>query len=230
MKFPIILINFKSYAEGTGDNALKLAEICQSLSEKHDANIVIAPQDVDIFRISSQTRIPIYAQSIEPIEPGAHTGHELALAAKEAGAIGTIINHSENRLTVGQIGQSIEIAKKNDLITVVCTPNIEFTKEIIEFRPKFIAYESPELIGSGEAISKLMPDSVRRFVEILSDTDIIPLCGAGISSGKDVETALELGAKGVIVASAIVKSNNPEKVLEDMIINLTGKPSNKPFN
>ena len=218
MKLPLILINFKSYAEGTGDNALKLAEFCQSLSEKFGVNIAIAPQDVDIFRISSQTRIPIYAQSIEPIEPGAHTGHELALAAKEAGAIGTIINHSENRLTAYQIGQSIEIAKKNGLKTVVCTPTLEFTEEIIEFKPDFIAYESPELIGSGKAISKVKPDFVKKFVDLLSKTNIIPLCGAGISTGKDVKTALDLGTQGVIVASAIVKSKNPKETLEDMIL------------
>ena len=218
MKLPLILINFKSYAEGTGDNALKLAKICEELSGKHDVTIAIAPQDVDVFRISSKLKIPIFAQNVEPIEPGAHTGHELALAAKEAGAMGSLINHSENRMNVEQIGQSVDIAKKNKLKTIVCVPNIELTERIAEFKPDFIAYEVPELIGTGKAISKSMPDSVKEFVKVLSDTGIIPLCGAGISTGKDVKIALELGTKGVIIASAVVKSNDPKKVLEDMAI------------
>ncbi|MBL7169577.1 MAG: triose-phosphate isomerase [Candidatus Aenigmarchaeota archaeon] len=219
MKLPLILINFKSYTEGTGYNALKLAKICEELSGKYDVTIAIAPQDVDIFRISSQIKIPIFAQSIEPIEPGAHTGHELALAAKEAGAIGTLINHSENRLTLGQIEQSINIAKKNNLKTVVCVPDVEITKIIAKFKPNFIAYEVSGLIGTGKAISKVKPESVRKFVKVLSNIDhkIIPLCGAGISTGEDVKTALELGTQGVIVASAVVKSKNPMALLEDLV-------------
>ena len=32
----------------------------------------------------------------------------------------------------------------------------------------------------------------------------------------DVKTALKLGAAGVLVASAVTKSGNPEKVLKDL--------------
>jgi triosephosphate isomerase len=46
---------------------------------------------------------------------------------------------------------------------------------------------------------------------------IIPLCGAGISTGEDVRAAIQLGAKGVLVASAVTLANNPKKVLEDMV-------------
>ena len=220
MRLPLILVNFKSYAEGTGEKAVKLAKICKGLSEEHDVNISIAPQDVDIFRVSSQVKIPIFAQSVEPIEPGAHTGHELALAAKKAGAIGSLINHSENKMKAEQIRKSIEMAKKNGLKTVVCVPDIESVKQVMKFKPDFIAYEVPELIGTGKAISKERPESVRKFVKALSGTGVVPLCGAGVSTGEDVRTAIELGTKGVIVASAAVKSDNPRKTLKDLVSGL----------
>ena len=41
------------------------------------------------------------------------------------------------------------------------------------------------------------------------------LCGAGITSGEDVKKALELGTKGILVASGVVKAKNPRKVLEE---------------
>ncbi len=219
MRLPIIIINFKSYAEGTGKNAVKLARICEQVSKEYDVNITVAPQDTDIFRVSSKVDIPVFAQSVEPIEPGAHTGHELPLAAKESGAVGTLINHSENRLTLPQIGQSIWISRNNGLKTVVCVPDLDYAKKLIEEDPDFLAYEFPELIGTGRPISKEMPDSVKKFVDIVSESEpeIIPLCGAGISTGKDVEAALKLGTKGVIVASAVVKSNKPRMVLEDLV-------------
>ncbi|MEM5793566.1 MAG: triose-phosphate isomerase [Candidatus Aenigmatarchaeota archaeon] len=225
MKLPLIIINFKAYAEGTGKNAIKLAKICQDLSKKNDVNIIIAPQDVDIYRIRSKLKIPIFAQSIEPIEPGAHTGHELALAAKESGASGTLINHSENKMSVSDIKRSVELARKYGLKTVVCTPDLSVTKKVAKFRPDFIAFEVPELIGTGKAISKVKPKSVKDFVEILNKigSEIIPLCGAGISTGEDVRISLELGVKGVIVSSAFVKSNKPKDVLKDLINGLKKK-------
>ncbi|MBD3155576.1 MAG: triose-phosphate isomerase [Candidatus Aenigmarchaeota archaeon] len=222
MKLPLIIINFKSYTEGTGKRAVELAKICGKVSKENDINIIVSPQDADLFRISSWLDIPIFAQSVEPIEPGAHTGHELALAAKEAGASGTLINHSENRLTLNQISESIRVSEENNLTTVVCVPELNFAKEAAKFKPDFIAYEFPELIGTGRPISEVMPESVKKFVEEVSkiDSHIVPLCGAGISEGKDVKAALELGTKGVIVASAVVKSEDPGKVLEDMAKNL----------
>ena len=222
---PLILINFKAYAEATGRNAIKLAKICYELSRKYNVNVIIAPQDVDIYRIKSKFRIPIFAQSIEPIEPGAHTGHELALAAKESGASGTLINHSENKLSLEEIRRSIQLAKRYGLKTVVCSPDLEMSRKIPKFNPDFIAFEAPELIGTGKAISKVKPESVRKFVEIVNKVNsrVVPLCGAGISTGEDVRTSLELGVKGVIVSSAFVKSKKPKDVLIDLIEGLKKK-------
>jgi triosephosphate isomerase len=41
------------------------------------------------------------------------------------------------------------------------------------------------------------------------------LCGAGITTGEDVQAALKLGTHGVLVASGIVKAPAPEHVLRD---------------
>ncbi|MFA6361682.1 MAG: hypothetical protein WCX33_02655 [Candidatus Shapirobacteria bacterium] len=42
------------------------------------------------------------------------------------------------------------------------------------------------------------------------------MIGAGIHSKKDVEVSLKLGAKGILISSYIVKSNDPEKRLEEL--------------
>ena len=41
------------------------------------------------------------------------------------------------------------------------------------------------------------------------------LCGAGIVSGQDVAKALELGSKGILVASGIIKAKNWTKIIEE---------------
>jgi len=46
------------------------------------------------------------------------------------------------------------------------------------------------------------------------------LCGAGVKTGSDVYTALQLGADGVLLASGVVKSKDPRATLEDLISKL----------
>jgi thiazole synthase ThiGH ThiG subunit len=43
------------------------------------------------------------------------------------------------------------------------------------------------------------------------------LVGAGVNSVSDVKIALELGAQGFLVATAIVKAEDPEKVLRKFV-------------
>jgi triosephosphate isomerase len=121
-------------------------------------------------------------------------------------------------LSLEEIEKCIKIAKEYDLTTVCCSADVNKSKEIAKFAPDFIAYEDPTLIGTGQPISKMKPETIKEFVEILANinSNIIPLCGAGISTGEDVKIALELGCKGVLVASAIVKAQKPKVVLEDM--------------
>ena len=216
---PIIIVNFKCYIEATGKRALKLAQILEEVDKETNVCIAVAPQCSDIYPIAHYTRMPVFAQHISPIEPGAHTGSILVEAIKEAGASGTLINHSENQIPLGDIKRSIELAKKKDLISVCCAPDVEKAKEIAKFGPNFVAFEVPELIGTGRAISKEKPDSVKEFVKILSITNpnTVPLCGAGISTGEDVNTAFELGTRGVLVASGVVKAKDPREILREMV-------------
>ena len=41
------------------------------------------------------------------------------------------------------------------------------------------------------------------------------LCGAGIVSGEDVTKAIELGSKGILVASGIIKAKNWNKIISE---------------
>ena len=83
--------------------------------------------------------------------------------------------------------------------------------------PTFIAIEPPELIGTGKAISTERPQLITRAVagvkSAKNSTKL--LCGAGIVSGTDVARAKELGSKGILVASGIVKARNWEKIIDE---------------
>jgi len=218
MKLPIILVNFKCYEAGTGENALKLAKICDSVARDCKKSIAVSPQFCDIYSVSKEVDIPVFSQHIDPIEPGSHTGHVLPLSVKDAGAVGTLINHSERKLTLNEIKKRVDIAKKYDLITICCSGDIEDSKNIANFDPDFIAYEPPELIGTGIPVSKTKPEVVSNTVKEVKKINprVKVLCGAGITNGEDVKKAIELGTVGVLLASGVVKAESPREVLENM--------------
>lgn len=217
LQTPIIIVNFKTYLEATGQRAVKLAKQAEKVSKETGAYIVVAPQHTDIALVAEAVEIPVFAQHIDPVSPGSHTGHVLADAVIEAGAVGTLINHSEKQMKLANIDMVIKIAAEKDLISCVCTNNPPISAAVAYLAPDIISIEPPELIGSGVAVSKAKPEEVSNTVKLVRkvNTDAILLCGAGISHGEDVAVALKLRTQGVLVASAIVKAKDPYSILRE---------------
>ncbi|KON34026.1 MAG: triosephosphate isomerase [miscellaneous Crenarchaeota group-6 archaeon AD8-1] len=188
---PLIIVNFKTYLESTGKNGLNLARQARKASKETGIQIVICPQLADLSLISARVDIPIFSQHIDAITPGSHTGHVLATSIKDAGAIGTLINHSERQLKLSESGA------------------------VSALNPDIVSIEPPELIGTGVAVSKAKPEIVTNTINIVHKINNKPiiLCGAGISKPEDVAVAIKLGTKGILVASAIVKAKNPYDLL-----------------
>lgn len=220
MRLPLILINFKTYQEAMGARALRLAKVCEKVSTKYKITLAVAPQYIDLKEICKKVKILVFAQHIDPIEkPGSFTGHIIARNLKTIGVKGTLINHSERKLKLGEIKKCVEIARENNLISICCADRPDEAKAIAKFNPDFIAIEPPELIGSGIPVSRAKPEVVISTVKKIHSVNkkIKVLCGAGITSGEDVKKALELGTCGVLVASGVVKASDPEKVLIDFV-------------
>ena len=51
MNTPIVILNYKTYLESSGENALELARALKSASEESGITMVAAPQAADIYRI-----------------------------------------------------------------------------------------------------------------------------------------------------------------------------------
>jgi len=217
ISYPLILVNFKSYNEALGNKAIRLAEYARKVTEETGIIIGVAPQYVDLREVS-KLKIPTFAQHADPIEPGSHTGHVTLESIKDAGAEGVIINHSEHRMILSDINFIIKKAKQLNLITVVCADTVEASIAVSTLKPDIVAIEPPELIGTGRAVSKVSPDIVRSAVVGIKNVskDVHILCGAGITNGEDVYAAIKLGTEGVLLASGVVKSNDPYKVLLEM--------------
>jgi len=215
---PLILVNLKVYLEGMGGRAVELARAAERVAKETGVCIAVAPQLADLHRVASSVEIPVFAQHIDPVTPGRGTGAVLAEAVREAGAVGTLLNHSERRLLLADLESSLRRAREAGLKVVVCSNNRAVSAAAAALGPDFIAVEPPELIGTGIPVSKAKPEVVEATVEAIHRVNpkVVPLCGAGISTGEDVAAAIKLGTQGVLLASGVVKAKNPEKILRDM--------------
>jgi len=214
----MLVINLKSYIETIGRRGLELLEAAEKVAEEYGINIGIAPQFTDIYLLSKNAKkVKIFAQHIDPIEPGAYTGYILPESIKEAGAVGTLINHSEKPMKIIDIEKAINIAKKLGLITIVCANDEIVGAAIAKLNPDYVAVEPPELIGTGISVSTARPEVVINSVKMIKEVNpnVKVLVGAGISNREDVRKALEYGAEGVLLSSAVTKSKNfYEKIKE----------------
>jgi triosephosphate isomerase len=215
LQLPIIIVNYKTYSEATGKKAIKLSKIAEEVNKETGVNVSVAPQFTDIKSIATTVTIPVFAQHIDPITPGSSTGHVLLESVKEAGAIGTLINHSERQLKLCDIEAIIARTREADMISVMCTNNTAVSQAAAALKPDIVSLEPPELIGTGIPVSKTKPKVVTETVELVKNVnpEVVTLCGAGITKGEDVAAALKLGTMGVLVASGVVKAKDPHEVL-----------------
>ncbi|VUT27892.1 MAG: Triosephosphate isomerase [Candidatus Syntrophoarchaeum sp. GoM_oil] len=219
LKTPVIILNVKAYQESMGEKGLVLAKACEEVTEESGVSTVICPQQFDLGRIANQVNIPCFAQHLDAKDVGSSTGWALPETAKVAGARGTLINHAEHRITIADIDALITRCRTLELVSVVCTNNIQVSAAAASLNADMIAIEPPELIGTGIPVSKADPDVVTGSVQRVKDInkDVVVLCGAGISTGADVKAALELGTEGVLLASGVVKAEDPKAALLDLV-------------
>ncbi len=213
----LLIINLKNYLETSGDNTIKLVKDAEKVSDKLGIEIVISPPQPTLAAIANRSKLKIISQHVDLKKPGSTTGYYIPELIGKVGAMGSLINHSEHPVEITEIKQLIEKLKELNLLSFVCVKTTEELKEIIEFEPNYIAIEPPELIGTQKSISTEKPFLIRecnQIVNVKGQTSEL-ICGAGINKKEDVKTALEYGAKGILVSSSITKASNwYEKIFE----------------
>lgn len=219
MSSQFILVNLKAYMEGMGPRAHMIARAAEEVGEESGIQIGVAPSFFDLHPLSKHFEIPVFAQHLDGVAPGAFTGHVTAAAVRQTGAVGTMINHSERRLTLAEIEASVRAASDAGLVTVICSNNDMTSAAAATLAPTYVAIEPPELIGSGVSVAKADPGIIQRSVAAVHAVNpkVKVLTGAGIQSGECVKIARDLGTDGVLLASSVVKAKDPALVLRDLV-------------
>ena len=206
----MIVINLKNYVSGAS-----VLDLVKKI-EIYYGKAVVAVPAIDLASIVKSTTLPIYAQHIDYQESGRSTGFVMPEQIVAEGAQGTLLNHSEHPISLAEIKLTIKRANEVGLKVIVCAGTLAAVKQLLALHPYAIAFEEKKLIATGKSITEYKTAELQKFVALMKDSESLPLCGAGITSGADVAKALTLGCKGVLVSSIVANSQTPEKFLKEI--------------
>jgi triosephosphate isomerase len=216
---PVVVINFKSYEQIYGEKGLSIAKYAEKASLENDISIYVAPPIIDIQHYAKALSIPVIAQHVDAVEASRNTGFITVEMLSSVSAYGSLLNHSEHPISLHDIAVSINKLRSMNMKSIVCVPTSEEASAIAMLSPDFIAIEPPELIAGNVSVSKAKPelitDTVEKVRKVMPKMPI--LCGAGIKDGSDVKKAVDLETDGILVASGVVISKDPQKALDELV-------------
>ncbi|MEC8143293.1 MAG: triose-phosphate isomerase [Candidatus Thermoplasmatota archaeon] len=218
---PLIVVNFKTYATAMGQKAVDLAQAMERASKDHVRMIaVVSAFDLHAVKQAAPS-LEVWSQHLDPVGQGSFTGWLQPENAIERGAQGTIINHAEHKVDIEHVQQLMQ-QLPDEFPMCACAADVEEAHQLADLGPTFIAVEPPELIGGDISVTTADPAIVSNTVNAVRaiNPHVRVLCGAGVKDGKDVKTAVELGAHGVLLASGVTKASDVDAVLADLVAGL----------
>jgi len=218
---PLIVVNFKTYATAMGQKAVQLAQAMERASRNHVRMVaVVSAFDLHAVKQAAPS-LEVWSQHLDPVGQGSFTGWLQPDNAIEHGSQGTIINHAEHKVEIEHV-QNLMQQLPEGFPICACAADVDEAHRLAELGPTFIAVEPPELIGGDISVTTADPAIVSDTVNAVHNInpDVRVLCGAGVKDGKDVKTAVELGAHGVLLASGVTKASDVDAVLADLVAGL----------
>ena len=218
---PLIVVNFKTYVTAMGQRAVDLAQAMERASKDHVRMIaVVSAFDLHAVKQAAPS-LEVWSQHLDPVGQGSFTGWLQPENAIERGAQGTIINHAEHKVDIEHVQQLMQ-QLPDEFPMCACAADVDEAHQLAELGPTFIAVEPPELIGGDISVTTADPAIVSDTVNAVRaiNPHVRVLCGAGVKDGKDVKTAVELGAHGVLLASGVTKASDVDAVLADLVAGL----------
>lgn len=218
LQAPVFEIGLKGYAYGV--EAVRLARAADQLSAELGVCVIFDPQAVDIPAVARETsHLLVFAQHMDPVDAGRGVGSVLPEAIREAGAAGTLLNHSERRMTLGDVNRAIHRAREVGLATLVCADSPEEAAAVAQLGPDIVLAEPPELIATSRSAATEMRGFVERSVELVGRIDpaVIVMCGAGVQAPDDVAKMMRLGVGGTGSSSGVLRAADPVAQMRAML-------------
>ena len=170
----MIFVNYKTYPQGSGQNAVTLTKVLETVSLETQIKVIPVVQIIDAEMVVDSTRLEVWIQHIDPISYGAHTGWALPEEAVRIGIRGVFLNHSEHKFEDWEaLVKAVSRCHEVDLKTLVFSGDLDELKKIVSLAPTFAAYEPPDLVGStSTSVAQAKPEVISQASVITKESGI----------------------------------------------------------
>src|SRR3989344_5888006 len=136
----MIFVNFKTYSETTGDSSVKVARSLTKASEESGVDAILCPGEMDLraVRFAVGESRQVWVQHVDPDERGRATGMVPPEIAREAGATGTLLNHSEHKLSFDVLRATMKRCNEVGLKTLIFADSLREAKQVAELEPNYV--------------------------------------------------------------------------------------------
>jgi len=213
---PFFIFNPKSNLYG--QELLKLSKVADKLAKEHQISVLVTAPYSDLNLIADNTEnIIVTAQHMDGIDPGSGMGYVLPESLFNVGVRATFLNHAEHPMTLADLSKAVKKAEELDMLTIVCADSIVEAQAIAKLNPDIILCEPTDLIGTGQTSDDNYILKTNEAIKNVN-SNILVMQAAGISDANDVYRVISLGADGTGATSGIIKADNSEKMLKNMIL------------
>lgn len=215
IKTPFFIVNPKSFLYGEKLEELALA--ANKYASKYQVTVFFTVPVSEIHTISNKCKnLIITSQHMGNIRIGDSMGKVFSESLIYSGARATVINHADNPLSLSDLIETIQIAKEQGIISIVCASTLLEAELIAHLNPDIILAEETELIGTESTSDENYIKTTSKKIKSINP-NILVEHGAGIRTVEDVRRLLQLGSEGVGVTSGIIKADNPIAMMKRMI-------------
>ncbi|MGI6694975.1 MAG: triose-phosphate isomerase [Christensenellales bacterium] len=215
IRTPFFETSVKNYIYG--DAVLEFAQEVNAAAKRYDVDALFIAPYTEIRRIREHCdSLIILAPYMDTLRPGRGMADVLPEALKAAGAQGVVINHCERPMTLAAIRQTIERARELNMLSFCCADTVAEARAIAQFHPDILNPEPSELIGSGQASDMSYVKEVIAAIKEI-DPNILVEQAAGITTAQQIYDFIMAGSQAAGSASGILKSEDPYKLLDEMV-------------
>lgn len=218
MKDVFFIVNPKSYLYG--EKLYSIASKANELVMKYKVKIMFTAPFVELKTLASKFKnIVLTAQHMDSTKIGRGMGHIVGEMLIDCGVKAVVLNHAEHKIDKETLIKTLKRTKELGLESIVCASEYEEVEFIANLNPNIILCEPTSLIGTGKTSSNQYIQDTTKIIRDINK-DILVMQAAGVSKPEDVYNIIYNGADSTGCTSGIVLADNPEEMLENMIISL----------
>ncbi|TMT87636.1 triose-phosphate isomerase [Haloterrigena sp. H1] len=214
---PVFLVNYKTYAGTTGDDALAFAKTIERVRDETGRRFAVSPQPTDLRLVAERTALPIVAQAGVPRADGG-MGDVTLEAVAAAGADAVFVSHPESEAAFTAVARAVDRCEELGLESIVAVESLPTARMALAADPDWLLFERPADIATDEGMIRTHPERIEAFVETVANeaTETRTFVGGGVRTAEDVSRAFDCGVDATGAASAAVEADDREAWLRSI--------------